>query len=612
MMSNLSIITEQIKRKISIVDIVSRYAKVYKRGSNYVACCPFHKEKTPSFYIYEDSGTYHCYGCKAHGDVFTIWMEKKGLTFMESMEDLASIAGINISSLKHDSDAIAVKKDKLDLYCEIIEQATIFFQNQLNIDNGKKALQYIQKRGIQEEYIKKFRLGYAPKGSILLNHLKMCGYDTQDIKSVGLIRKSKDNDSYYDYFRDRLIFPIFDSRNRVVAFGGRVLHVGEPKYLNSPETPLFHKSNIIYGYNFAKTGFAQSKKDDFKVICCEGYLDVIALHQYGYQGAVAPLGTSFAESQLLLLWRLVPEPILCFDGDLAGNTASIRAMEQSLPLLKPGYSLQFVFLPQGHDPDSLILSGRGREITKMLSDADSLIDTLWNHAINGVKINTPEQKAALKQKLYHYIDKIKDSSIIKGYQFEVANRLKQYLYAFSRKTNDSTQSNFNYLYNNVKHNTINAYDSQLKVLMACILNNPILLEDLEQEIIELNIKNDNINELRNGMVNYIMNVHDCSLYEYLCKTGLDMIIDEVCNDSIYTHGKFALPCSNMNAENKEAILDNWRAVWHFCQGKNDMKQDLTRAKKQFIENPSKNNLEIIKKLQHELDELKVQFINKDS
>ncbi len=617
-MSNLSTITEQIKRKVSVIDIVSRYAKVHKRGSNYVACCPFHKEKTPSFYIYEDNGNYHCYGCKAHGDIFTILMEKKGLSFMEAMEELSAIAGIKIPRAMINEEQSQEKKDKIDLYYEILEKATTFFYNQLFADGNDKACAYIIKRGIDKKTIAKFRLGYAPKGNHLLNYLKMHGCNNQDMETLGLIKQSKTKPGeYYDYFRDRVIFPIFDVKGRTIAFGGRVLGVGEPKYLNSPETPLFHKSNVVYGYNFARAELSKTKNSYSRVICCEGYMDVIALYQYGYVGAVAPLGTSFTDTQLSLLWRLSHEPIMCFDGDFAGNTASIRAMENALPLLKAGYSLQFVFLPQGHDPDSLILSGSGNQLAQYYDSAESLIDTLWNHLVDGVKIDTPEQKAALKQRVYHYTEQIKDTAIRKGYEFDINARLKRYFYQFAKQKSISFPQNSkeSYLYNNIKHgNKVDVYDAQIKILMACIVNNPTLLHELEQEIIELHVKNDNINELRNGMVDYLNSRDDQehSLHEYLSKVGLDAIARKICNSDVYTHAQFALPCSNMSSNDRNLILDSWRAIWMFCQCRNSMEQDLINAKEQFIRSPTKDSLAVIKKIQYELDELKIQFTNKDS
>ncbi|HBN23090.1 MAG TPA: DNA primase, partial [Holosporales bacterium] len=348
---------DQIRQRISLADVIGRYTTVQKRGSNLIACCPFHKEKSPSFYIYEEDGHYHCYGCKAHGDIFSFLMEKRGFSFPEVVEDLAGQAGLQIPQNGGDSEEDRRAKAERGLFYEIMEKTAQFYEKQLLSNGGSSAKKYTDNRGITLPTQKTFRLGYAPRGNVLHHHLSKLGYKTPALQKLGLVQESKDRPGdFYDYFRDRLMFPIWDKRGRVIAFGGRILGTGHPKYINSPETPLFHKGDVIYGYHLAKQAKAQNKLTP--LICSEGYMDVVALHQGGFQGAVAPNGTSITENQLDLLWKLDHEPIICLDGDKAGEEAALRALKVALPFLEAGKTLRFVSLPSGEDPDSLLRAGK--------------------------------------------------------------------------------------------------------------------------------------------------------------------------------------------------------------------------------------------------------------
>jgi len=352
-MQNLTEFINYLKARIVLSEIISTHVKIMRRGRLKLGLCPFHSEKTPSFHIRDEQGTYHCFGCGAHGDVFSFLQAVEGVSFMEAVEKLASLNGMTVPAFK---DKMIEPNSGQDQIYQALEAATILFEKQLKLSKGFKAIQYLESRGILPETISQFRLGYAVSGNFLKENLSRDGFPEEILQRAGLIIKREEDGSTYDRFRDRIMFPIFDRKGRVIAFGGRILESGEPKYLNSPETSVFHKGQVLYAYSFMQ----RDLKKEQPILVAEGYLDVISLHQAGFKGAVAPLGTALTEEQILLLWRLRPEPVFCFDGDTAGQKAAIRAAERAMPLLKTGLSLRFALLPKGEDPDSLLRSG-GKE-----------------------------------------------------------------------------------------------------------------------------------------------------------------------------------------------------------------------------------------------------------
>jgi DNA primase len=343
---------DELRARINLSDVVGRRVRLIRRGHEHSGLCPFHNEKTPSFTLNDDKGFFHCFGCGAHGDVIGFVMKTENLSFPEAVERLADEAGLAIPKSAPEDAARA--KVELSLFA-VTEAAGKWFQERLRAPDGRIAREYLAGRGVDAQTIARFRLGFAPDGrGALKSALAAQGFPESLMITAGLLVVPEDGRPAYDRFRGRLMFPIEDPRGRVVAFGGRILGDGEPKYLNSPETPLFHKGRQLYGLRHAREILkAPNLAGQPSLLVVEGYMDAIAALSVGI-AAVAPLGTALGEDQIALLWRLVAEPVLCFDGDSAGLRAAGRAAERGLPLVKPGFSLSFATLPKGDDPDTLV------------------------------------------------------------------------------------------------------------------------------------------------------------------------------------------------------------------------------------------------------------------
>lgn len=407
---------EELRNRLSIAQVVGRRVRLQKRGREHTGLCPFHNEKTPSFTVSDDKAFFHCFGCGAHGDVVGFVMRSEGLPFPEAVERLAREAGLEVPVSSPEERHKAEKQATLH---GALEAAARWFEEQLRGAAGRAGMDYFKRRGLRDETIDRFRLGYAPDDrNALKEALKKQGISEELQIEAGLAKLPEDGRSAFGYFRGRVMFPITDRRGRVIAFGGRILDQGEPKYLNSPETPLFHKGRVLYGLAQAQAA-AREKAD---LIVCEGYMDVIALAEAGIGGAVAPLGTALTEDQILELWRLAPEPILCFDGDAAGQRAAARAIERALPLLAPGKSLRFAILPPGDDPDSLIRRGGEAAMAEALAQARPLVDVIWDQEIAARPADTPERRAGLRQRLEERIRRIADRPVQEGYRQEVNTR----------------------------------------------------------------------------------------------------------------------------------------------------------------------------------------------
>lgn len=413
---------EDLKTRVSLKDVIGKKVKLTRRGKEWIGLCPFHKEKTPSFKVREDQDTYHCFGCGAHGNAITFVMKDYGLTFPEAIKYLAESIGMELPKESAESKELTEKRNQT---LEIIEQTTLFYQQCLYSDQGAAAQSYLKNRGIRDETIEKFRLGYAPSGNTLKSHLLQNGFDIKDIVKSGVVRESDRPDAApYDYFRNRVMFPIQDVRGKVIAFGGRVMDGGEPKYLNSSDSDFFHKGKILYALNHAKEKIYAKKE----VVVVEGYMDVIALHQAGIDYAVAPLGTAMTEDHVLLLWKFVKEPLCCFDGDKAGIGAAFRVAERALPLLEPGYSLRFVTLKDGKDPDDLIKAKGSAFVEDLFKDYIPLIDLVWSGLMERERISTPERTAAFEKAVAETCQKIKNTAVRRYYEIELNKRLKALIF----------------------------------------------------------------------------------------------------------------------------------------------------------------------------------------
>jgi len=400
---------DEIRARVSLEGVIGKRVRLVRRGRELLGLCPFHNEKTPSFTVNEEKGFFHCFGCGAHGDVIGFIMRDEGLAFPEAVERLAGDAGLALPA--RDPRAEAREKQRLSLF-GVVEAAAAWFEAELAGPRGEAARRYLKTRGVDEETRAEFRLGYAPDSrTALRTALERDGVNEAMMQEAGLVIAPDDGRTPYDRFRGRVIFPICDRRGRVVAFGGRALGDAQPKYLNSPETPLFAKGSLLYGQHLA----APAARKAGQVIAVEGYMDVIALNQAGIAQAVAPLGTAVTENQLEGLWRLAEDPILCFDGDEAGARAAARAVERALPLLNAKRSLRFATLPAGQDPDTMVRD-RGREAMAEIVDAAiPLSDQLWRMVAVGRALDTPEARARVSKQLQDQIGRIPDRDL--GYRY---------------------------------------------------------------------------------------------------------------------------------------------------------------------------------------------------
>lgn len=410
---------QEVRSRTSIVGLVGQVVKLKRRGNEYWGCCPFHHEKTASFTVSDEKEFYHCFGCGAHGNAFDFAMKIMGMSFPESVEYLARQAGMEIPRATERDVERERKKTGLS---EALEAACGFFEEQLRKPAGREGLYYLQRRGLTEETIKTFRLGFAPSGNALKAELGRRGFSTETLVEAGLIMKSeREANSFYDYFRNRVMFPIADRRGKIIAFGGRVMDDGEPKYLNSPDTPVFSKGDNLYALHLS----GEQARKTREIIVVEGYMDVIAMAQAGIRRAVAPLGTALTERQIQLLWRYAPEPLCCFDGDGAGQRAAVRAADRVLPLLKAGYSLRFITLPDNLDPDEYINEHGKSALEEFLKTRyRPLSEQLWRMLTENRALDTPERKAGLNRDIAETLSKITDPDV-KGYyrqEFEYAAR----------------------------------------------------------------------------------------------------------------------------------------------------------------------------------------------
>ncbi len=409
---------DEIRARLAVSQVVGRKVALKRAGREYKGLSPFKVEKTPSFTVNDQKGFYHCFASGEHGDIFTFLMKTEGLSFPEAVERLAEEAGLPVPKLTPRDEA---REDERQRLYRLVESSAMFFQSALASGPGAEARRYLDKRGLSREMIAEFRIGYAPNDkSALKQHLAKSGFTNEEMIASGMLIGGEDIPVSYDRFRHRVIFPITDLKDRVIAFGGRTLDPDQPaKYLNSPETPLFHKGHVLYNAYNART----PAHDRTRVVAVEGYMDVIALTQAGFAETVAPLGTALTEDQAKLLWRLANEPILCFDGDTAGRKAAYRALETVLPLLKPGFSMRFAFLPEGLDPDDLVRQKGPEAFASELEKTRALFDVLWEREEQEHDLSTPEQRAAFEAKLRTLVGRIGDSTVRAHYERELRETL---------------------------------------------------------------------------------------------------------------------------------------------------------------------------------------------
>src|SRR5256886_6841009 len=420
---------DDLRSRLPASEVVGRRVKLKKAGREWKGLSPFNKEKARSFFVNDQKAAWFDFSSGKNGNIFDFVMQTEGVNFPEAVERLASMAGVPLPRSTPEAEAREERRKTLH---DIAEIAAKFFEATLAARAGAKARGYLADRGIEPKTQLCFRVGYAPPERFALKeHLGAQGVSTEDMIEAGLLVHGEGIPVPYDRFRDRVMFPITDLRGRVIAFGGRALdRDAQAKYLNSPETALFHKGATLY--NIAAARMAAHK--GAPLIAVEGYIDVIAMVSAGFEAMVAPLGTALTAEQLVLLWRMADEPTLCFDGDAAGRRAAYRAIDLALPLIKPGKSLKFASLPEGHDPDDLVRAGGREAINEAIGAARPLADVLWMRATEAVGCDTPERCAAFEARLTEVTAMIADDSVRKYYRREFGERLRRLFEGGERTT----------------------------------------------------------------------------------------------------------------------------------------------------------------------------------
>lgn len=416
--------TDELRARLSIVDVVSRRVPLTKKGQNYWGCCPFHNEKTPSFSVNEDKGFYHCFGCGEHGDIISFTMKSENVGFVDAIKELAEMAGLKLPEFKPRDPAIVQREES---YFDITERAAAEYQKQLFAPTGAVALEYIRGRGFTDEMIKKYRLGYAPKNNLIANKFVNTKQDV--LIGTGLCRRG--DYGMYDFFRDKLMFPIFSARGQVVAFSGRSLDGSEPKYINTADTEIFHKRKTIFGFNFARDSIHRNNR----TIIVEGQIDAIQMQCHGFPETVAPLGTALTEDHLAILCKANRNIVFCFDGDTAGQKAAARAANLVLPFIRDNSDIKFAFVTGGKDPDEILKKSGKDAMDTIINNATGLTDFIWEIANKNYIVSTPGGRAQAEKFLKSQTDKITDIALRAEYEKEYNSRKFNQWHKWSRKPN---------------------------------------------------------------------------------------------------------------------------------------------------------------------------------
>src|SRR5450631_3721838 len=412
---------DEIRARLPVSEVVRRRVQLKKAGREWKGLSPFNPEKTPSFFVNDQKEAWFDFSSGKNGSIFDFIMLTEGVSFPEAVERLAQMAGVALPKVSREDQQRDARRKTL---YDVMDLAAKFFEATLASRAGAKARGYLADRALDPATQVKFRLGFASSERFALKeHLGSHGIPVEDMIEAGLLIAGGDIPVPFDRFRDRVMFPIADIRNRVIAFGGRAMEKDAPaKYLNSPETPLFHKGGTLYNIAAAR----QASHDGAQLIVVEGYVDVIAMVTAGFPATVAPLGTALTEDQLALIWKMADEPVLCFDGDNAGMRAAFRAVELAMPRLKPGKSLKFALLSQGQDPDDLVRSAGREAVAEVIAAARPLGQMLWARETEGHEFDTPERRAALEARINEVTAGIGDDAVRKYYRQDFQARLQQF------------------------------------------------------------------------------------------------------------------------------------------------------------------------------------------
>jgi len=531
---------DELRTRLPLSEVLARRSSSDLAGREFKACCPFHNEKSPSFYVNDAKGFFHCFGCGAHGDIIGFVMRHDRVSFPEAIEHLAQQAGMEVPRLSHEEVEQAKQQKTLHQLCEA---TCMWYEQQLHTPKGRASLDYLRGRGLSDEAIARFRLGYAPQdASALLSHLKAQGFEPEQAIEVGLARRSDDGRTY-SFFRDRVMFPVTDRRGRVVAFGGRIMSGEGPKYINSPDHPLFHKGKLLYSLARAREAAPRGAP----ALVVEGYMDVISLVEAGFAAAVAPLGTALTENQIEELWKLGStggDPILCFDGDSAGQRAAARAVERVLPLLGPNRTVRIAFLPQGQDPDDLIKASGPKAMQEILDAAIPLIDMLWRLEIEGKTLNAPEARAGVRAALFERIGKIADQTVQTYYKTEIQQRLNA-AFGWGRvagpRQERSAPSQL------ARRLPPDPAQLRQRLLIIGLLNHPQVFESMGERIINLGLTGA-LDSLWQAVVSTLETspgLDSEGLRSHLSEQGFTEQIDQLLAEKLTTLNRWARPGAEM-------------------------------------------------------------------
>ncbi|MDR1362153.1 MAG: DNA primase [Holosporaceae bacterium] len=548
-----------LKSKISIGEVVSRRLKLQKSGKDFWGLCPFHTEKTASFRIDPDRGSYHCFGCGAHGDIITFVMEYENLSFPEALEHLANTYGIPLPSPQEKH-----VDPRLKIYAAL-GIVRDWFAAKLGEGCGANAAEYLATRNISDDSIKKFQLGFAHDGKGLQSHLRGKGFSKEELLKTGVFYESRYQSDLFSRFDGRLMFPISDAAGRCIGFGGRIIpgHGTEnnvAKYINSPESEVFVKGEHLYGYHLARRGKTRD------IILVEGYLDVIALHQSGFDGAVAPLGTSISEQQINLCWKITDIPTIALDGDSAGLKAAYRFSDKMLPLVSPGKSFRFARFPQDTDPDSLIFNGQTDIFRDAINNAVSLSQWLWDGSFLLHSSETPEQKVAVIKTITEKINLIRDRSIRYLYIQELRDREKKW--TFKKNKFLSPRANIR---------PITAAKTKMeKILVVTLINHPHIIDRVSEDFVKLKFCDGVMENLKNNILEcYGTHYLNGELGKYeaaMLELGLGLGLEKQLREDIELHAMFA----SHDASDDEA-LEGWGRAYERYFSHSGIKEDLQKA-----------------------------------